>query len=166
MYIENGELYKEAVKLGEELWEELESGHIKAGSHDSEYIKETIRRHRPNLEDWEVKTLAWESGTDMRIPLEGCNEEVRKKVEEYNALIVKCQRDPGRYAVYYCVEADGACHSTGAYRTAEEALASIDHAEEGAYNFEVLDRKEGKWYKVQWDDEKGDRVMIRVEDGN
>ena len=163
MYIENGELYKEAVKLGEELWKELESGHIKAGSHDNEYVVETIRRHRPNLEDWEVKTLAWESGTQMWVPLDGCPEEARKKVEEYNALIVKCQRDPGRYAVYYCMETDGACHSTGAYRTAEEALASIDYAEEGAYNFEILDRKEGVWYKVKWDEEKGDRVMIRVE---
>lgn len=166
MYIENVQLYKEAVKLREELWKELESGHIKAGSHDDEYVMETIRRHRPNLEDWEVKTLAWESGTDMRVPLEGCPRKALKKVEEYNALIVKCQRAPGRYAVYYCMETDGACHSTGAYHTVEEALASVDHAEEGAYNFEVLDRKEGKWYKVQWDEEKGDRVMIRVEDGN
>ena len=163
MYIENGKLYKEATKLGEELWAEYEGGRIKPGSHDNEYVTATIRRHRPNLEDWEVKTLAWESGTEMWIPLEGCSEEVRKKVEMYNELIVKCQRDPGRYAVYYCMETDGACHSTGAYRTAEEALASIDYAEEGAYNFEILDRKEGVWYKVQW---KGDRVMIRVEDGN
>ena len=166
MYIENVRLYQEATKLGEGLWKEFEAGHVKVGNHDSEYVVETIRRHRPNLEDWEVKTLAWESGTEMWIPLEGCAEGVRKKVEMYNELIVKCQRDPGRYAVYYCMETDGACHSTGAYRTAEEALASIDYAEEGAYNFEILDRKEGVWYKVKWDEEKGDRVMIRVEDGN
>src|SRR5690606_28386682 len=94
MYIENGKLYKEAVKLGEELWKELESGHIKAGSHDNEYVVATIRRHRPNLEDWEVKTLAWESGTEMWVRLEGCLKEVREKVEEYNELIVKCRRDP------------------------------------------------------------------------
>jgi len=164
MYIENVSLYQEAVKLGEELWNEYEGGRIKPGSHDNEYVTATIRRHRPNLEDWEVKTLAWESGTEMWIPLEGCPEEVRKKVEMYNELIVKCQRDPGRYAVYYCMETDGACHSTGAYSTAEEALDSVDYAEEGAYNFEVLDRKEGKWYKVQWDEEKGGRVMIRVKE--
>jgi len=166
MYIENVRLYQEATKLGEELWGEFEAGRIKVGSHDNEYVMETIRRHRPDLEDWEVKTLAWESGTQMWVPLEGCPAETQKKVAQYNELIIKCQRDPGRYAVYYCMETDGACHSTGAYRTAEEALASIDHAEEGAYNFEVLDRKEGVWYKVQWDEEKGDRVMIRVEDGN
>lgn len=160
MYVENGKLYKEAVKLREELWKELESGHIKAGSHDNEYVMETIRRHRPNLEDWEVKTLAWESGTEMWVPLEGCLKEVREKVEEYNELIVKCQRDPGRYAVYYCMETDGACHSTGAYRTVEEAMESIDSAEEGAYNFEIWDRKERAWYKVKWSEEKGDRVMV------
>jgi len=164
MYIENVRLYQEATKLGEELWKEFEAGHIKVGGHDSEYVIETIRCHRPDLEDWEVKTLAWESGTQMWVPLDGCPEEVRKKVGEYNALIIKCQRGPGRYAVYYCMETDGACHSTGAYRTAEEAMASIDYAEEGAYNFEILDRKEGVWYKAQWDEEKGDRVMIRVEE--
>ena len=162
MYVKNESLYQEATKLGEELWKEFEAGHIKLGSHDNEYVIETIRRHRPDLEGWEVKTLAWESGTRMRVPLEGCPEEVREKIEEYNGLIVKCQRDPGRYAVYYCLETDGACHSTGAYRTAEEALASIDYAEEGAYNFEIWDRKEGAWYKVKWSVEKGDRVMIRV----
>lgn len=160
MYVKNKSLYQEATKLGEELWEELDSGHIKAGSHDNEYVVATIRRYRPDLEDWEVKTLAWESGTQMWVPLEGCPEEARKKVEMYNELIVKCQRDPGRYAVYYCMETDGAVHSTGAYRTAEEAMASIDYAEEGAYNFEVWDRKERAWYKVKWSEEKGDRVMV------
>ena len=162
MYVENKSLYQEAMKLGEELWDEFEGGRIKPGSYDNEYVVATIRRYRPDLEEWEVKTLAWESGTQMWVPLEGCSEETQKKADAYNELIVKCQRDPGRYAVYYCLETDGAIHSTGTYRTVEEALRSLDYAEDGAYKFEVLDRKEGVWHKVQWDEEKGDRVMIPI----
>src|SRR5690606_3123006 len=126
MYVKNESLYQEATKLGEELWKEFEAGHIKLGSHDNEYVIETIRRHRPDLEGWEVKTLAWESGTRMRVPLEGCPEEVREKIEEYNGLIVKCQRDPGRYAVYYCLATDGVSPCTCAARSAVQAVYTTD----------------------------------------
>lgn len=162
MYVKVEKLHQEAKLYQEAIWEAHRSGHIKAGNHDNEYVLAAIRRHRPNLEEWEVKVLAWESGTQMWVPLEGCPEEVRKKVDEHNELIIKCQQTPRRYAVYYCLETDGACHGTGAYHTVEEALRSLDFAEEGAYKFEVLDRKEGKWYKVQWDEEKGDRVMVPI----
>lgn len=97
----------------------------------------------------------------MRVPSTNCPEEVKRLVEQYNELIVKCQQ-PGRYVVYYCTEFDGGCHGTGAHDTVEEALASVDDAEEGAYNFEMWDRKEGTWYKIKWSEEKGGRVIIPI----
>lgn len=163
MYIQDEKMFEEAMKLREELQKELWSmaeGLVKAGDHESEYVRAAIKKYRPELEEWEVKSLAWDCGTWMWVPSTNCPEEVKRLVEQYNELIVKCQQPGRRYVVYYCTEFDGGCHGTGAHDTVEEALASVDDAEDGAYNFEIWDRKEGKWYKIEWSEEKGDRVMI------